>query len=215
MERAPLQQEGTIGRARSARCQVAYDLHICPVGSPYGWWAKPGWFFCIAACNMAPRSRGTLRLASPDPTVAPIMDHGYLTDEDDHDLEVLLDGVEIVRSLAAQPPLAGLLGRETGPSLDLDRQALRAAVRANCVHYYHPVGTCRMGPASDPLAVVDNRGRMHGLEGVRVADASIMPVVPRANTNLPTIVVGEKLAAALLEDIGQLTAAAAVGTKRP
>ena len=81
----------------------------------------------------------------------------------------------------------------------LDRAALQEHVRASSVHYYHPVGTCRMGPASDPLAVVDADGRVHGLEGLRIADCSIMPVVPRANTNIPAVVVGEKIAALMLE----------------
>jgi choline dehydrogenase len=67
------------------------------------------------------------------------------------------------------------------------------------LHYYHPVGTCKMGPSSDPLAVVDARGQLHSVEGLFVADASIMPIIPRANTNIPCVVVGEKMATHLLE----------------
>jgi choline dehydrogenase len=141
-----------------------------------------------------------LRLASRDPEAAPIIDHGYLTDPDDHDLAVLLDGVDLARTLARQAPLAGLIGAETGPGPEmLDRAELQAYIRANGVHYYHPVGTCKMGPADDSLAVVDARGHVHGLDGLIVADASIMPVIPRANTNIPCAVIGEKIAALLLE----------------
>jgi 5-(hydroxymethyl)furfural/furfural oxidase len=75
---------------------------------------------------------------------------------------------------------------------------LPAYIRSHSLHDYHPTSTCRMGPTNDPTAVVDANGRVHGLEGLYVADASIMPFVPRANTNLPTAVVGEKIAAALI-----------------
>ncbi|HEU0113938.1 MAG TPA: GMC family oxidoreductase, partial [Thermomicrobiales bacterium] len=77
------------------------------------------------------------------------------------------------------------------------REALREYVLGHSTHDYHPVGTCKMGPASDPLAVVDVRGRVHGLEGVRVADAAIMPAVPRANTNIPALAVALHIAAGL------------------
>jgi choline dehydrogenase len=132
--------------------------------------------------------------------VAPRIDHGYLTDPDDRDLAVLLDGIALARALADQEPLAGLIGREMAPgALTGEGEQLRAHVRQNCVHYYHPVGTCKMGPSDDPLAVVDRRGRLHGLDGLTVADASLMPVIPRANTNLPCVVIGEKSAASLLD----------------
>jgi choline dehydrogenase len=147
---------------------------------------------------MTPRSRGTLRLAGPGPDLPPIIDHRYLSDAEGHDLEVLLDGIELARALAAQPPLAALIGAEIGPGAPLtSRAALRRAVPSLSSHYYHPVGTCKMGPASDRDAVVDATGRVHGLEGLYVADAAIIPVIPRANTNLPCAVIGEKIAALL------------------
>jgi choline dehydrogenase len=217
MERAVLREEGTIAKARSGVCDGPFDLHLYPLGSPY-WnllprlgtdvdhaaasWGDGGeWLFAVPIANMAPRSRGTLRLAGSDPEAPPIIDHGYFTDEEDRDLAVLLDGVELGRTLASREPLASLLGGETGPGAKRPgREALRDHVRAHGAHYYHPAGTCKMGPAGDPLAVVDARGKVHGLEGLRVADASIMPVIPRANTNIPAVVVGEKVAALMLED---------------
>jgi choline dehydrogenase-like flavoprotein len=75
----------------------------------------------------------------------------------------------------------------------MDRDRLRRYIRANGTHYYHPVGTCKMGPASDRTAVCDAEGRVHGVGGLRVADASLMPVIPRANTALPTVVVAERI----------------------
>jgi len=142
---------------------------------------------------MEPRSRGRLTLASPDPDVAPIIDHGYLTDP--HDMGVLLEGVERARKLAATEPLRSLIGAELTPGVDAP---LEEAIRRSHVHYYHPVGTCRLGAADDPLAVCDARGRLRGLDRVIVADCSLMPVVPRANTNVPAVVVGEHIADDLL-----------------
>lgn len=196
----PLREEGTIAKARSSLCQDVFDLHLYPFGGPY--WNRDGtWMFAIPAACMTPRSRGALRLASADPAEAPIIDHAYLTDPEDRDLAVLLDGIDLARELARQSPLADLLGPETSPGLEtIDRDQLRAWIRGRAVHYYHPVGTCKMGPADDPTAVVDARGRVHGLAGLRVADASVMPVVPRANTNVPCVVVGEKIASVMLED---------------
>jgi len=192
-------EEQTIAKVRSSLCVSGFDLHLCPIGGPY--WSTDGtWLFTLAVANMTPLSRGSLRLTSLDPKAAPAIDHAYLTDPEDRDLAVLLDGVDLARRLAQQEPLTGLIGVETGPGPEmLDRDALRAYIRANGVHYYHPVGTCKMGPIGDALAVVDARGRVHGLDGLIVADASIMPVIPRANTNIPCAVIGEKIAALLLE----------------
>jgi choline dehydrogenase len=191
-------EEHSIVKARSSLCEGAFDLHIYPVGGRQIY-RDGSWFFSLPVAVLDPRSRGSLRLASCDPQAAPILDHGYLTDDSDHDLAVLLEGVALARRLARQAPLAGLVGEELAPGAHvLEPEALRAAIRAGGQHYYHPVGTCKMGPASDPLAVVDASGHVHGLEGLVVADASIMPVIPRANTNIPTVVIGEKIATALL-----------------
>ncbi len=204
MRWAPLREEGTIAKARSSLCREAFDLHVYPFGgpcAPFGRPRPPGerWTFAVPVACMTPRSRGRVRLAGRDSTAAPIVDHAYLTDPDDHDRAVLLDGVELARALAAQPPLRDLLGVECGPSARAaDRGALRRHVRTHGVHYYHPVGSCKMGSAADRAAVVDAQGRVHGIAGLRVADASVMPVIPRANTNLPTVVVGERIAAAIL-----------------
>jgi choline dehydrogenase len=192
-----LREEQTIVKARSTLCRTAFDLHVTPIGSPY--WSGDGrWLYMMEVANVFPLSRGTLRLAGRDANLAPIIDHGYLTDPEDIDLTILLEAVELGRALAAQPPLAGLIGAETWPGSRVRGEELRGFVRANCEHYYHPVGTCAMGPSGDPRAVVDAAGRVHGMEGLFVADASIMPVTPRANTNIPSAMIGEKVAAGLL-----------------
>lgn len=189
----PLREEGVIAKARSSLCREAFDLHLYPFGSPY--WRPGQWMFATPVACMTPRSRGTLRLASSDPAAPPIIDHGYLTDPEDHDLSVLLDGLDLARALAAASPLRELLGPELRPGPDLlDRADLREHIRRFGVHYYHPVGTCAIG------SVVDPAGRVLGLNRLRVADASIIPTIPRANTNLPAVVVGERVAELMLAD---------------
>ncbi len=187
-------EEQTIAKARSSRCSEGFDLHIYPVGGPDS--ATPtGWRWTLEVACMTPRSRGALRLTSADIEAPPILDHRYLSDPDDEDLRVLVDGVALAREIAAKPALSRLAGKAISPGISGgNRTEVAAWVRANCLHYYHPVGTCRMGPASDRSAVVDLRGKIHGLDNGYVADASIMPVIPRANTNVPALVVGERIA---------------------
>ena len=195
-------EEQTIAKLRSQvypAGEAGFDLHIYPVGgpdpgSPGGW----RWQFPVAC--MTPRSRGSVVLASADPSAAPLIDHGYLSDPDGHDRAVLVDGVRIARELAAQPSLGAVLGAETrpGPAARSERE-VAAWVDASVAHYYHPVGTCAMGTNPDAGAVVDARGRVHGVEGLTVADCSIIPTVPRANTNIPALVVGERIASWLTE----------------
>ncbi len=185
--------EQSIAKLRSAYCAEAFDLHLFPIGGPF-----PGamggdteWQFVLPIANMTPKSRGTVKLTSADPTAAPRIDTAYLTDPDDQDARILLNGMELARAFAAQPPLARLIGRELPPTAgSQDAEAIRRTV----IHYYHPVGTAKMGPASDLDAVVDSRGRVHGMENLYVADASIFPVIPRANTNLPVLVAAERIA---------------------
>ena len=192
-------EEQTIAKARSSQCAHAFDLHIYPVGGPDP--ATPtGWRWTIEVACMTPRSRGALSLTSADSSTAPVIDHRYLSDPAHEDLRVLTDGVALAREIAAQPALSRLVGTELVPgSAIATRTGLEAFIKTNCLHYFHPVGTCRMGPASDRSAVVDSRGKIYGLDNAYVADASIMPVIPRANTNLPALVVGERITRWLLE----------------
>ena len=185
--------EQSLAKARSSYCDAAFDLHLAPLTAPAP--DRNGRWLCeMYVANMAPQSRGRLTLRDSDPRSNPVIDTGYFTDSANHDLAVLLDGVKLTREVARQQPFAELIGQE----LDETAGMLSSEdLRRNSLHYFHPVGTCTMGPASDPDAVVDPIGRVHGLAGLHVVDASIMPTVPRANTNLPTLMVAERIVAML------------------
>jgi choline dehydrogenase len=150
-----------------------------------------------SVCQLRPESRGTLAIASADPAAHPSIVSNYLAAETDR--RVLLDGMKLVRRTTGQPAFARYVLREhlPGPDADSD-EALMAYARGYATTVYHPVGTCKMG--SDPKAVVDARLKVHGIEGLRVADASIMPTLTSGNTNAPTIMIGEKAADMIRED---------------
>ena len=135
-----------------------------------------------------PRSRGTLRLASDDPTASPLIDFQYLADPGD--LEVLAEGSELVREIMAGAAFGGSIKGETHPGAGLKGQALRDAMLNRATSVYHGVGTCRMGV--DELAVVGPDLKVRGIEGLRVCDASIMPSITGGNTNAPAIMIGER-----------------------
>ena len=140
-------------------------------------------------CLLRPRSRGTLRLASADPQVAPLIDPAFLQDPDD--VARLVRGFQHMRHLLGQSALARHGGRETAPSADAQTpEQIEQFLRRHADTIYHPVGTCQMGPG--PEAVVDARLRVHGVAGLRVVDASVMPRVVGGNTNAPVIMVAEK-----------------------
>ena len=187
--------EQTIAKFRSKYCSSAYDLHLFPVGGQFTDTAD-SWEFLLPVANMTPLSRGSVQLTSADPFTTLKIDTAYLSDPDGRDLAILWDGIEQVRDYACRTPLATLIGEEISPTVEYRTPE---DVRRDNLHYYHPVGTCKMGPESDPNAVVDARGKVRGTDNLYVADASIMPVVPRANTNIPALVVGERIAAWLTQ----------------
>lgn len=187
-----LYQSQVILRARTRFAEDRFDLHVVP----YQKEAETGdWSFDILAFNLSPRSRGRVRLAGVDPRLSPKIEFGYLTDPDGRDAAVLFDGVSLVRRIVRSEPLASAVTAETepGPSMRDDRE-LRAYVEANVSGYAHPVGTCKMGPAADRTAVVEATGHVHRIENLFVADASIMPRIPRANTNLTCLLIGMRVA---------------------
>ncbi|MEV6674755.1 GMC oxidoreductase [Streptomyces sp. NPDC051162] len=148
-----------------------------------------------------PRSRGRLYLTSADPAVKPALDFRYFTDEEDYDGRTLVDGIKIAREIAKSAPLAGWLKREVcpGPEITSDEEISEYA-RKVAHTVYHPAGTCRMGAADDPQAVVDPELRIRGLEGVRIADASVFPTMPAVNPMIGVLMVGEKCAELLVSD---------------
>jgi choline dehydrogenase len=171
-------EQGLASMGSSLATDGLIDLHVF---SEVGMDRRLGIF---VAC-LTPESLGRLTLQSADPTASPFLDHEYLTDAEGHDLAVLVDGVERARDFAATRAMGPLLAAELEPGQRVD---LADAIRQNVIHYWHPVGTCAMGD------VTNERGRVEGVDGLVVADASLMPRTVRATTNLPTIVVAERVA---------------------
>ncbi len=182
-------EEQTLGKLRSSRASGPYDLHVFPVAAHEH--SLLAGRVALAVSAMEPLSRGSVHVTGVDPEEVPRIDHGYLSDPGGADLAVIDEGIAWAREFAAAESLRELIGTEITPSLDRPVSEYHA-------HYFHPVGTCAMGAESDPLAVCDGAGRVRGLESVLVADCSLMPVIPRANTNLPAVLVGELIANALL-----------------
>jgi choline dehydrogenase len=153
--------------------------------------------FSLSAVHLRPDSRGSVRIKSPDPLAPPAIRFNFL--ETQSDLRALTAGMRLARKFARQPALAPYVAAELlpGPAVNTDAE-FEANIRTNANSNLHPVGTCRMGPDGD--SVVDPRLRVHGIGRLRVADASIMPIVPAGNTNAPSIMIGEKAADMILED---------------
>ena len=153
--------------------------------------------FTLSPVHLRPEGRGTVRIKSPDPLAPPAIQFNFLAS--DYDFQALIYGTRLSRKIAAQPALKPFVVEEVlpGPAVQTDDDIIEE-IRVRGVSNLHPVGTCRMGRETD--AVVDPRLRVYGIEGLRVADASIMPQVPGGNTNAPSIMIGEKCAHMILED---------------
>ncbi|HYN58237.1 MAG TPA: choline dehydrogenase [Rubrivivax sp.] len=142
-------------------------------------------------CLLRPKSRGSIKLASADPMAMPLIDPNFLAERDDVDR--LVRGVKLMRKILQQPALAGYGAKEFAHSaVAQDDAQIEQLIRSHADSVYHPVGSCRMGAGA--MDVVDHELRVHGLQGLRVVDASIMPQVVSGNTNAPTIMIGEKAA---------------------
>lgn len=148
----------------------------------------------INPCFLRPRSRGSVRLRSADPKERALFDAGTFSDPED--LEVLVRGTRKAIEIYRAPALAGLVKEFALPAPQAlnDDEALRDFVRGNCKTVFHPVGTAKMGPETDPMAVVDTELRVRGVHGLRVADASVMPRLVSGNTNAPVMMIAERAA---------------------
>lgn len=156
--------------------------------------------FTMSVCQLRPESKGEIRLASAAPGAYPKIIANYLSSKTDCD--TLVKGVNVARSISRHAPLTSKISEEFRPQPELDMNDYDATlewVRDNTASIYHPTGTCKMG--NDGHAVVDPRLRVHGIDGLRVADCSIMPEIVSGNTNAPAIMIGEKASDMILEDM--------------
>jgi choline dehydrogenase len=205
LRRGPLtmapSQLGLFTRSDPSRERANIQFHVQPLsldrfGEPLHTFPA----FTASVCNVQPTSRGRLRLRSPDPATAPGIKPNYLATDEDR--RVAADSLRVVRRIAAQPALRQFQPEEYLPGRaigDDDASLIKAAGDVGTT-IFHPVGTAKMGLASDPLAVVDERLRVFGLDGLRIIDASVMPSITSGNTNAPTMMIAEKGAAMILED---------------
>ncbi|MEM7177227.1 MAG: GMC family oxidoreductase N-terminal domain-containing protein [Pseudomonadota bacterium] len=157
--------------------------------------------FTASVCVLRPESAGELRVTSPDTMAHPEIHPNYLATPTD--CSTLVEGIKIARRIAKHAPLAAKVTDEHSPGGDIgddDDEAILDWARNTATTIYHPTGTCKMGPAADKTAVVDARLRVHGVTGLRVADASIMPQIVSGNTNAPAIMIGERASDFILED---------------
>ena len=182
------------GFVKSAPDQKAPDLQFhFVIGKLIDHGRKPvfGHGYSCHVCILRPSSRGSVKLASKDPVAAPLIDPNFLGNRDD--MECLIRGFKAARQILSQPALASFGGRESKAFAKVQTDAqIEQFIRDHADTVYHPVGTCRMG--SGPMDVVDAQLRVHGIEGLRVVDASIMPSVVAGNTNAPVIMIAEKAA---------------------
>jgi choline dehydrogenase len=155
--------------------------------------------FGVYLTILRPKSRGSIELVSADPEAKPRLHPHFLEDEDD--IAILLHGIKLTRQILSAPAFKPYLGKETAPGAEVVYDAdLRDFMRKTVMTIFHPVGTCKMGPDQDKMAVLDNRLRVRGIAGLRVADASVMPNIVSGNTNAPSIMIGERCAEFVLNE---------------
>jgi choline dehydrogenase-like flavoprotein len=194
-------QLGLFTRSDPTRERANIQFHVQPLsldkfGDPLHEFPA----FTASVCNLQPTSRGFVRLRSADPSDKPMIKPNYLSTDEDR--RVAADSIRVARNIVAQPALARYKPAEylPGSSVGNDDAALIKAAGDVGTTIFHPVGTAKMGRATDPMAVVDERLRVIGLERLRVIDASIMPTITSGNTNAPTMMIAEKGAAMIRED---------------
>ena len=194
-------QLGIFTRSAEGKERADIEFHVQPLsldkfGEPLHRFPA----ITVAACNLRPSSRGTLRIGSRDIGAAPRIAPNYLSTDEDR--QVAADAIRVTRRLMRQPALQAYRPEEylPGPQVGDDDASLARAAGDIGTTIFHPVGTAKMGLASDPSAVVDERLRLFGITGLRVVDASIMPTITSGNTNTPTAMIAEKGASYILQD---------------
>jgi len=193
-------QLGAFTRSSAAHVHPNLEYHVQPLsldafGDPLHRFNA----FTASVCNLNPTSRGEVLLRSGDPTDAPLIHTRYLSTPEDR--QVAVDALRVTRRIVGQPALAAYHPKERlpGARCESDEDLVRLAGDIGTT-IFHPVGTCKMGPASDPQAVVDHQLRVHGVANLRVADASIMPTITSGNTSAPTLMIAERAAQWVIDD---------------
>jgi len=188
-------QLGAFARSDPSQPNANLEYHVQPLSlDKFGDPLHPFPAFTASVCNLRPGSRGHVRIASADALAAPKITTNYLSTEEDR--KVAVDSLKLTRRIVAAPALRKYEPEEfmPGPQFRGEEELVRAAGDIGTT-IFHPVGTCRMGRADDPLAVVDSQLRVKGVAGLRVVDASVMPTITSGNTNSPTVMIAEKAAA--------------------
>ena len=196
----PPSQVGAFGRSSPEFATPNVEFHVQPLsldrfGEPLHKFPA----FTTSICNLRPTSRGSVHAGSPDPRAAPVIDPNYLSTDEDR--KVAVDSLRLARRIVTAEPLRRYNPREflPGTHLNSDEELVKGA--GDCgTTIFHPVGTAKMGLDSDPMAVTDARLKVRGMVNLRVIDASVMPRIVSGNTNAPSIMIGEKGAAMVLED---------------
>ena len=196
----PPSQLGAFAKSDSSQPSANIEWHVQPLsldkfGSPLHRYNA----ITPSVCNLRPSSRGTVSLKSANPHDAPAIAPNYLSTQEDRDVAVA--GLRFTRDIMAAPALAPFNPRELkpGPHITTEEELQRAAGDLGTT-IFHPVGTCKMGPAHDNQAVVDDHLRVHGVAGLRVIDASVMPTITSGNTNAPTVMIAERGAEFIRKD---------------
>jgi len=201
-------QLGAFAKSDPEQHSANIEYHIQPLSlDKFGDPPHPFPAFTASVCNLRPESRGYVQIKSPDPHSHPVIQPNYLSTESDR--RVAIDSMKLTRKISAAPALTKYLPTEFLPGADKQSDQELALAASNIgTTIFHPVGTCKMGPASDASAVVDARLRVHGIARLRVVDASIMPSITSGNTNSPTIMIAEQGSRFILEDrrLGRVTA---------
>ncbi|WP_011299499.1 GMC family oxidoreductase [Cupriavidus necator] len=206
MSMAP-SQLGAFARSDASQARPNLEYHVQPLSlDKFGEPLHAFNAFTASVCNLRPTSRGSVHIDSADFRQAPVIAPNYLSTDEDR--KVAADSLRLTRRIVASPALAPYRPEEwlPGPGFETDEALAEAAGNIGTT-IFHPVGTCRMGRPDDPLAVVDHRLRVHGIEGLRVVDASVMPLITSGNTNSPTIMIAERASDMLREERRQQLAA--------
>jgi len=200
MSMAP-SQLGAFTRSDPGRRWANLEYHVQPLSlDAFGEPLHAFEAFTASVCNLNPESRGEVHIASADPAQAPRIAPRYLATEGDR--RVAADSLRLTRRIAAQPALAPFHPREVKPGLEFETDEELARLAGDIgTTIFHPVGTCRMGRADDPEAVLDSRLRVRGVSNLRVVDASVMPDITSGNTNSPTLMIAERAAEWTLENV--------------